>query len=797
MNAIMSARRSAPRAVGVCLAAACVVLIPRLAIAADTGGGTTYRAQIGPDGAVKSVKQVSVDGSTSSFSGALPVTMKITHTAAGAAQTFTYHIENTFSQTQTIHFDDTAGIPHQTSVVVQLPLVAQLGVNVPKSMGAITATNASVTEGIDGTRHVLWNLVLFTPVGSAIQDITMTTAANGTPVAELAAATVDPNSAQGLSVATQNATANYQQDDFWAGFLSGANGGLGQLATGTGKLISGMQQILGGISQLHSGFAGGLPGTKKLDAGGQQLYAGSKQLFAGGQQLHAGIGKAAAGAGALDSGLKQIHTGLGNTPAGLTGGLKAIHKGSSDLTNGLGQVSGGLDSLSTGLDALNTGAGQLSTGVGQIDAGLNQLADPTTGLPSAVAGINELIAGTQALVAGIGSDGDATTLLGGVTAIQGGLSQLKTGIQQNAGCGADILGKLLSGVGAPVADPCATGGTFPPVVAISDPTTIAILTGMVTQFTAVANGTDPTLQAGFGQLSGGLQQIHDGLSHPAGAGGPSDLGGVKEGVQAVEGGLNQLLTGVSAASTGVTQLAAGADTAAAGASQLATGAASADTGGQQLDAGAAQAFAGSKKLTDGTAAALTGSQQLLAGTGAALSGTNKLFLGLQVAHTGSGALTAGLKKSRDGLKLVSGGIHTSATSLPAAVSGLKQLLDGQTQAIGGAQQIESGIGQVKSGATGPLASQLAQASQNAHKQLAVLQAASNLGSAGPGGAGASYVLSQASNAFGLTATTTAAKHGSSHTGRNVGIGLGGAALLLAGIGGGFAMGRTRRRAHAA
>jgi hypothetical protein len=94
----------------------------------------------------------------------------------------------------------------------------------------------------------------------------------------------------------------------------------------------------------------------------------------------------------------------------------------------------------------------------------------------------------------------------------------------------------------------------------------------------------------------------------------------------------------------------------------------------------------------------------------------------------------------------------------------------------------------------PLATQLQQASQNNHKQLAVLQAAAAMASSAPGGAGTSYVFSQRADDVALAANSkNVSSGGGSHTGRNVGIGLGGAALLLVGLGGGFVAGRGRSR----
>jgi X-X-X-Leu-X-X-Gly heptad repeat protein len=795
MNAMNSARRRpARRVVGLCLAAAGIVLVPRIALAAD-GGAPTIRAQIGSNGAVQSAKQYTPDGASGAFGGQLPITMKITHTASGAAQTFSYHVENTFSQTQTVNFTDTAGHALHTTMQLQLPLVAQLGVDVPKSMGAVNAGTGSLTTTADGTRHVLWNMVLFTPLGSSVQDVSLTTTAAGNPVAELHATAVDPQNAAGLSNASQTATANYQQDDFWAGYANGADGGLTQLATGLVKLFA-------GAAQLHAGIATGASGANQLDAGAATAYAGSKKL-------RDGIGKVHTGQGQLTTGLNQIYGGQGDLTKGLlkihsgqgalTAGISKVHDGQVSLTGGISQIHDGQVTLTGGISQIHDGQVTLTSGLAQISGGLGQLADPATGLPAAVVGIQQLIDGASALLAGVGDDATANTLLNGVTLVQGGLSQLQAGIQANAGCAVDVLTKLRDGVAAPgVADVCVPGGAFPPVPAFSDPFAIAVITGLITQFSAVSAGTDATLQAAFGQLAGGLTAIHHGLSHsPAGA----DPGGIKEGIAALKAGLGLLKTGVQTASTGATALNAGAATALTGSQALVAGSGGALAGSQLLVGGSTLALGGSQALVDGSALTLTGSKALTAGSAAALDGSVRLLRGSGTALIGSKKLyigtgadaneaLGGARALARGLGKISAGQHQVATGLPAAVSGSGQIADGLNQVI-------TGVKSAQSGAVGPLAKQLGQASENAHRQLAVLQGAAALAAQGPGGTGATYVLSQSTKAFSLAADVKpVSASSSSHTARNVGIGVGGFALLLLGLGGGFAMGRTRRRSAA-
>src|SRR3954464_9736396 len=158
-------------------------------------------------------------------------------------------------------------------------------------------------------------------------------------------------------------------------------------------------------------------------------------------------------------------------------------------------------------------------------------------------------------------------------------------------------------------------------------------------------------------------------------------------------------------------------------------------------------------------------------------GSEKLFVG-------SGTALAGSKAPASGLGQIAAGNQQVADGLPPAVDGVSQLLDGATQ-------VHDGITAVKSGATGPLNSQLTQASSNAHQQIAALNAATGLASQSPGGAGTSYVLAQPGS-FALVGASTSTDSGDDHTGRNTAlIAIGGVLALAIGLGVGIAMGRSR------
>jgi len=696
MTTTILERRGLARLAVLSLPAAAVLLLPTGAIGATSGaGGSTVRATIGGDGAVKSVRVYAPDGSTSSFNGEMPLKVSISRTVSGSTSTYTYHVENTVSKTQQITYNDTAGKSHTSTVDVQLPLVAQLGVQLPKSFDNVSAPNGVVQTDPNGLNRVLYTMILFSPLGSPTQDATFTATGSGAPTAELSATTVNPSTTAGISQSAQDANANSQQDDFWASFASGGNGGLTQLATGVGQMVTGLVALAPGAHKLADGLKAAGDGANKLDAGTAKAFAGSKKLAAGANAAHAGS--------------KKLATGLGQ-----------IHAGNSSLATGLGQISGGL----------------------------GQLADPTNGLPAAVAGIDAIDAGVKAIIAGVGSASTNNTLLFGTNAIEQGATALINGFTDPAAgivagltCSEDLINATLTGRPANTQDPCFTAfriPTAPGVTPVSDQIVQGALTAAKGILDNVLTGLNTQVVPGLTQIRDGAHLLTLGLSHPTHAGGPSDPGGVLQGLQAIDAGLAKLKTGASAAVAGV------------------------------------------NALNTGAAAAHTGAQQLAAGSGSALTGSQALASGLGQISSGASALSTGLGQ-------LSAGQHQVATGLPAAVSGSQQIADGADQLLAGAKAVHTGILAVQSGAVAPLLKQISEGSLNAKKQLAILDASNQLSSSAPGGADAVYVLSQSPNGFKLAASTTS--DNGSHTTRNVGIGLGGLALLVIAVTAGFMIGR--------
>lgn len=658
------------------LPAAAALVLPSIAWAAD-GSSNTLRATIGADGAVKSVTALAGNGTSSAYTGDLPLKLSISQSTQGGTTTYTYHVENTFSKTQDVTYTDTQGVKHTASTTLQLPLVAQLGVMLPKTFTNVSAPTAVVTTDPDGINRILWNLVLFSPIGTPTQDLTFTASGKGSPTTELVATAVNPSSTPGLSQLPQDSTASAQQDDFWQSFASGGNGGLDQLASGTVAMIAGLKQLSTGSHTLNDGLKAAGAGANQLDAGTSSAYAGSKKLT---------------------TGIGQIHT--GNT--------------------------------------------QLAGGVAQVQSGLDQLNDPNTGVGTAVTGLQAIQGGIAQIIAGIGPTGSATTpgLLDALGAVDTGLKASLTSLTALAAgltCASNTIKTVVAGAAAGTTPTGCTAAIPVPLAGIADPFSAAVLVG---------TSGSPGVAL---QLDGAVAALTASLALPTPSN-PDTLPAAIGAVEAVMAALSHAPTTPTDPTTGgikeVLQFLNG---------DLALG---------KAIAGLQVAVAGIGALAGGNATILAGAQKLATGSGTAL--------------TGSQALTTGLGQ-------LSTGQHKVATGLPAAVDGSGQIAGGIDQLLDGVTKVNGGILAVQSGSLAPLSTQLLQSSQNQKKQVAIVEATAALASQAPGGAGTSYVLTQFNPK--LAASSSASPSSSDHTGRNVGIGLGGFAALVIAVVAGFALGR--------
>jgi X-X-X-Leu-X-X-Gly heptad repeat protein len=149
------------------------------------------------------------------------------------------------------------------------------------------------------------------------------------------------------------------------------------------------------------------------------------------------------------------------------------------------------------------------------------------------------------------------------------------------------------------------------------------------------------------------------------------------------------------------------------------------------------------------------------GTTTAVNGINQLYAGSGQALTGAKNLAAGA---------------------PTAASGAQQIRDGLASALSGAQQAGQGTSAISAQGTAPLITQLQDASNNAHLELATIDATGARASGAPLGADATW----------LYRLDAVAPSGANNLGRNLALAVGGLLLLLLCGVGGFVFGRRGR-----
>ncbi|MGI8329926.1 hypothetical protein ACRYCC_08160 [Actinomadura scrupuli] len=547
--------------------------------AAPPGPGTV-RALLTSNGTVRNVKVLTRQGRDGThaepFRGRLPVTLSISRTATGGEVGFGYRIANTTGTTREVTYTDTGGTEHSTQADLQLPLVATLSVTVPKSLGTPRAPGAAVTTDSDGTHHLLWSLVLFSPLGSPSQQVGFTVAGKGggSPSATLQAAAVRPTAAPGLAASGQAANANIQTFDTLKSYAIGGDAGLRRLVSGTGQLVSGLGRLYDGSTALRGGLA-----------------------------------TAGTGAGRLADGAGKAHTGSGR----LTAGLRALGKGQRAETKGLGEIYAGLTQLSdpeAGLPNAVGGVGRLKAGVDQIITGIG-----TDGRSGTVLG------GLAAVVEGIERLRTA----------------VRTQIGPGVSCAAEVIATIAEGnaTARTNTDGCWKGDVVPVFPPQTDPVTKGYLTSYAATLRALSSGLSGPggVSAGLGTIDAGLKQLKAGISHPATS--AKDPGGIKEGLQAISVGLGRLRSGLGTAATGVGALRTGTGAAFAGSKQLTGGAEQAAAGSGDLTKGLGLLSTGSRQLATGLPAAATGAGKIAAGLGDAMTGGRQVNDGVGQLRSGA------------------------------------------------------------------------------------------------------------------------------------------------------------------
>jgi putative membrane protein len=392
----------------------------------------------------------------------------------------------------------------------------------------------------------------------------------------------------------------------------------------------------------------------------------------------------------IDSNMIKLRDGAGDLLAGLT----KLAAGAAALKDGLaGQAAPGAHQLADGLGVAKAGSAKLAAGADQLGGGLTKVKDGSGKLST---GLGAASAGSEKLLDG------SQDLAAGAGLTAAGAKSLSDGLVQIS-AGLDQLGAATTGL------PAAKAGLQQLRLGIDHPAGAAGPTdpgGLVQGLTAISGGL-AQLAGGLPQARGGVDQVGNGLNAALQTADPSKgILGLKNGVAVAQGNIgaaNAALcpaagavacTALATASGALTQVALGLDHPASGA----------DLGGlkQQTEAAAG----GLSLVSAGLASAIAGVAQLQAGTSLALAGVktsllggvDQLIAGVTAAVNGVTQLSAGAKAASTGsVALADGTGKVAAGAAKLSGEGAAPLADGLAQLYAGSKALDSGLGQLATG----------------------------------------------------------------------------------------------------
>lgn len=521
-----------------------------------------------------------------------------------------FTVENKTVKPQQLTVADGNGGTVVRTVPVPVPMVGTLETELPKTFTDIELGGANAAgDGKGGTR-LSYTMTLFPPLGPTTATIgySATITDGVVPAVEVSLVPVDPLSSPTFKTAAKSYRGGAESGAQLVAGASEIDSNLLKLRDGAGDLLAGLIKLSDGADQLHSGLATeAAPGAKKLAAGAGAALDGSKKLAAGADQLDAGAG--------------QLHQGTSDALAGAT-----------KLNDGLGQISGGLSQLADQLPAAGPGIQRLIDGMNQIIAGFGAAGQTGT----LIDGLVRINAGATQLKSGISGQ-----IVPGIGQAKGGVDQVRTGLNEAIKPGGKI-DQLLGGLDLLLTTDCG-------------PVCQQIITTQLKPGVQQSKTDLTAAHTGLGQVSGGLQQVIDGLN-----------GQIVPGLSALEDGSAQ-------AKAGADKLKAGSVQVRDGLTELKTKLAAAIAGVLKLNTGASAAYAGSGDLADGLGQLDDGSGKLAAGTGELSAGAGDLTDGLGQIETGAGDLSDGLGDAADGSGQIADGLKTASGGAPQIVDGASRL----------------------------------------------------------------------------------------------------------------------------
>lgn len=485
-----------------------------------------------------------------------------TLTGLGGTITIRYTATNTVVEDKAISYRDAEGELTTETQPVFAPFAGVIRAVLPAGSELVSAPEAVVNTIADGQTELLWNLVLYPPMGSYQQTVELVMSSPDIQLPDLQAE-ITPVIPEQAPFA-----------DFAANMLS-------QSVKGNTELAEGLETLDKSTAQLAEGTAG-------LAKGLIELHQGANQLAKGEKALASGSGKAHRGSRELTNAGRSLATGL------------------TQLAVGLDQMAG-----ASGLPAAVSGTQSLADAVNEIVARVGSKNDPPIPWPPNPDAIT-LIQATRATLEG------AQLLKTKAAGLSSEQSQV-TGIGTDAASLATDAATAKAAADAAYAPVCGSGGTDPGNVLCVHLDAAAIALGSAEteakDIETQAGETADSLAAKRLILTGGLeamsialQKITEGLETLSAA-----LKSSEPGATSVYGGLIELKEALSAAASGAAELAAGADSAESGADKVANGQAALTTALGSMTSGANTLAVGATKLDQGLAEAATGGGELSKG----------------------------------------------------------------------------------------------------------------------------------------------------------------------------------------
>lgn len=550
----------------------------------------------------------------------------------------TYTVTNTTAEQKTIRYRDAQGRWTVDKQPVFAPFVGTLLITLPTTLTLLEAPGAVRSTTQDGRTQLLWNLVLYPPMGDYQQTAQVLVSGDPLAVPGLALQVVPVTSGQDpmLGFTTDLLAKSVEGNAELADGLSTIDDSATALAEGAGDLSEGLQELGVGTATL----------TQQVN---ELLVPGSQELARGAEDLAEGQSEAAKGARELSKGQSEAAKGTKSAYEG----ARSLEEGATALSDGLLDLYDGLQKLlePSALPAARDSSDQLAQAILRLRDVIGTPQDSAASFPPSQA--STLISAVKAIqqVAGISSAG-ADRVGGELDDIASALTALSADSAQAALLAASAQAQTAlvhqqACVDAVILNPAQCASLQQAIDDADAARQKATDTGVGVGQQAAAVGIQALAVEAIALALKGITAALSGVDTALGqisvalVSGNTDAPGVYEGLDALTDGLTATIDGLVKLSNGAAESAGGADQLATGTQDLTTGLDDLAQGSTDLARGANDLADGAQQLADGGDALADGTQQQADGTAAAGEALGQVDSGVDSAGQGAEAIADG------------------------------------------------------------------------------------------------------------------------------------------------------------